>query len=631
MERNSEFKWETQSEFGVSIGVYACWETSLSLFCTLSFYDGIGGGWRGPTPPSSMNLLSWNCQGLGNPWTVKALRGLIRSEDPKIVFLSETRSSLVAMEKIRNKLGFRQSIVEVDIRALYFSPHHIDVKVQVLGVHGKWWLTGFYGHPVTSERYKSWELLGKLGLASSLPWVCLGDFNEILVAHEKLCGAVRNERQMQNFRQAIDSCGLKDLGYTGLKFTWWRNGPEDIRMHLDRGLVWVCTVGLIGSDYSVGGVIGSSILCPNGGRSQEANSALGRSQGANSALGRSQGAKVGDSNSKFFHQKASSRHRKSALSGLYDSEGCNTFEPLGALVADRVTPEMNKILLSEFTTNEVKHALFQMHPSKAPGLDGMSPFFFQKYWDVVGGEVTSAVLDFLWTGRLLPKLNFTHVSLIPKVKDPTNMTQLRLINLCNVIYKISAKVLASRLKLILNDVIGVHQSAFVPGRMISDNLIVAFEVLHHMHNRTSGKLGFQALKLDMSKAYDKVEWGFLETIMNSMGFAPRWVQLVMTYVTTVTYSFLVNGSPVGFISPQRGLCQGDPLSSYLFLLCVEVFSGLIMQVEQQGFLHGIAISRGAPSISHLLFADDSFLFIRAMPEVCQHLSYIFQSYERASG
>ncbi|KAH0991987.1 hypothetical protein GBA52_003470 [Prunus armeniaca] len=114
----------------------------MSLFCTLSFYDGIGEGWRGPTPSGAMNLLSWNYQGLENPWTVDC----------------------------------------------------------------------------------------------SLPWVCLGDFNEILAAHEKLGGAVRNERQMKTFRQAIDSCGLKDLGYTGPKFTWWRNGPDDIRVLLDCGL-----------------------------------------------------------------------------------------------------------------------------------------------------------------------------------------------------------------------------------------------------------------------------------------------------------------------------------------------------------------------------------------------------------
>ncbi|CAL2232092.1 unnamed protein product [Prunus armeniaca] len=135
----------------------------------------------------------------------------------------------------------------------------------------------------------------------------------------------------------------------------------------------------------------------------------------------------------------------------------------------------------------------------------------------------------------------------------------------------------------------------------------------------------------MSKAYDRVEWSFLEALMKGMGFAPRWVQLIMECVTTVSYSFMLNGNPVGYVIPQRGLRQGDPLSPYLFLLCAEAFSSLILQAERCGFLHGVKLCRGAPSVSHLFFADDSFLFLRANRQDCQHLSNIFHKYEMVSG
>lgn len=232
---------------------------------------------------------------------------------------------------------------------------------------------------------------------------------------------------------------------------------------------------------------------------------------------------------------------------------------------------MNDTLLGEFTAYEIKYALFQ------------------EVLGCSGSDVVVAVLDFLQSGCLQPKLNFMHVALIPKVKDHKDMTQLRPISLYNVIYKISAKVLANHLMLIMKAVIDYHQSAFVPQG----------KVLHHMHNHTQGKVDFQALKLDISKAYDRVEWGFLETVMRCMEFAPRCIQLIMEYVTTIKYSFLLNGNFVGSVSPQRGLHQGDSLSSYPFLLCAEVFSRLIMRVERQRLLHGVSICSGALLVSHL--------------------------------
>ena len=118
-----------------------------------------------------------------------------------------------------------------------------------------------------------------------------------------------------------------------------------------------------------------------------------------------------------------------------------------------------------------------------------------------------------------------------------------------------------------------------------------------------------ALKLDMSKAYDRVEWCFLEELMRKMGFHERWINLTMVCVKTVTYSILVNGEPRGLIHPSRGIRQGDPLSPFLFLLCTEGLNGLIKQAEVNGDIHGFSLYRRGPKLTHLLFADDSLFFL----------------------
>ena len=146
------------------------------------------------------------------------------------------------------------------------------------------------------------------------------------------------------------------------------------------------------------------------------------------------------------------------------------------------------------------------------------------------------------------------------------------------------------------------------GRLISDNVVVAFETMHTIGKRKKGKEGLMAIKLDMSKAYDRVEWGYLEAIMRKMGFSERWISLVMMCVTTVSYEILINGEPRGKITPSRGLRQGDPISLYLFLLCVEGLSALIRKKEAMGLLRGVGVSKQAPMVSHLFFADDSIIF-----------------------
>jgi hypothetical protein len=137
---------------------------------------------------------------------------------------------------------------------------------------------------------------------------------------------------------------------------------------------------------------------------------------------------------------------------------------------------------------------------------------------------------------------------------------------------------------------------------------VAFELMHGLSTKQKGKLSYMALKLDMSKAYDRVEWVFLERVMARVGFESHWIRLMMTCVRTTSYSVLLNGEPTGYIRSTRGIRQGDPLSPYLFLLCAEGLSALLRKAERDTLIHGVFICQSGLRISHLLFADDSLLF-----------------------
>ena len=140
----------------------------------------------------------------------------------------------------------------------------------------------------------------------------------------------------------------------------------------------------------------------------------------------------------------------------------------------------NSQLLQTNNAEEIKKAIFQMHPSKSPGPDGMIPFFFHKYCHIIGDDVISAVLSFLKSGHLLRKLNYTHIVLIPKIPSPQRISDFRPISLCNVIYKIISKVLANRLQRVLPQIISDAQSAFIPRRLITDNVAVAYELMHNL-------------------------------------------------------------------------------------------------------------------------------------------------------
>ena len=211
------------------------------------------------------------------------------------------------------------------------------------------------------------------------------------------------------------------------------------------------------------------------------------------------------------------------------------------------------------------------------------------------------------------------------------MKELRLISLCNVLYKLVDKVLANRMKDVLCRPISPSQVAFVPRRSITDNILLASEVLHCLKRRMRGRIGYVALKLDISKAYDRVDWGFLQFMLRKMGFADQWISWLMLCISTVEYFVLFNGTVVGWVVPGRRLRQGCPLSPYLFIVCAEGLSSMIRDSEARDALHGCLVCRNAPSISHLFFADDSYLFFKSFLAEAEVVHDILSRFEQVSG
>lgn len=210
-----------------------------------------------------------------------------------------------------------------------------------------------------------------------------------------------------------------------------------------------------------------------------------------------------------------------------------------------VTAEMNERLMMPFTAEEVLYAIKQMHPTKALRPKGRTPLFFQKFWYFISCDALDVVLGILNFGNYPTLLNHTNIILIPKIKQPK--TPKDSISLCNVIFRIITKTIANRLKSTLPHVISISQ-----------NVMKAFEIFHSMKKRKKGNKGFMALKFNMNKAYDRVEWKFLQAVMHKLRFHENWIGLIIRYVTIVSYSVLINGNNASPFNPERGLQQGIP-------------------------------------------------------------------------
>jgi hypothetical protein len=216
--------------------------------------------------------------------------------------------------------------------------------------------------------------------------------------------------------------------------------------------------------------------------------------------------------------------------------------------------------------------------------------------------VIQAVQHFFDTGVMPEGVNDTVIVLIPKNNDPEALKGFRPISLCNVIFKEVSKCLVNRLKPLLQDIISPTQSAFIPGRLITDNALMVFECIHSIQTGSVSRRNLCAYKLDMAKAYDRVDWRFLEGVLAKLGFHSNWIRWVMECVTTIRYTIRFNGQMLESFIPTRGIRQGGTLSPYLFLFVADGLSCLIRKEIKNNSLRELHICQSAPGISHMLFA-----------------------------
>ncbi|CAL9013233.1 unnamed protein product [Prunus brigantina] len=210
------------------------------------------------------------------------------------------------------------------------------------------------------------------------------------------------------------------------------------------------------------------------------------------------------------------------------------------------------------------------------------------------------------------------------------MSRFRPIGLCNTLYKVVSKILVNKLVPIMPKIISPNQVSFVPGSQIVDNVIIAQELLHKFRN-SKGKKGFIAWKIDLSKAYDRLQWHFIKDVLWEAGLRGRVLELLMQCITTVKYQAILNGEVTESFQPACGIRQGDPLSPYIFVLCMEKLSHIINGAVLGKIWKPIKVVRGGPAISHLFFADDLILFAEAHTQQATIMHHCLETFCGLSG
>jgi hypothetical protein len=279
--------------------------------------------------------------------------------------------------------------------------------------------------------------------------------------------------------------------------------------------------------------------------------------------------------------------------------------------------------------DEIKTAVFALNKDSAPGPDGFSAFFFQHYWEIVKVDVMNAVLEFFTTSWILPGYNSNIIALIPKTPDASSIDQYRPIAMANFKFKIITKIIADRLAPVLPNLVSDEQNGFIHDRDIKDCLCTASEVANLIHNKAHG--GNVALKIDITKAFDTLDWSFLLKVLKSFGFNDIFCNWIQVILQSAFLSVSINGKSHGYFQCNRGVRQGDPLSPLLFCLAEDVLSRSISKLVAEGNLNLIKGTRNVNVPSHCFYVDDLMVYCKGNLPGLFALKDLFTDYALESG
>ncbi|CAA7016344.1 unnamed protein product [Microthlaspi erraticum] len=367
--------------------------------------------------------------------------------------------------------------------------------------------------------------------------------------------------------------------------------------------------------------------------------------------------KEGDANTGFFHKSVKSNLSTNVIHFLSDplrnrisetnamkATVLNYYKNLLGSSNDEVSPlsvnelqskllyrcpsSLAEIIVKIPTDEEIRDTIFSLPKNKAPGPDGFTVEFFTMSWDLVGQDLTEAVKSFFINGSLRRQVNSTVISLIPKTPGASVLTDFRPISLCNTVYKVISKNLAARLKLVTVSAVQRNQVGFVNGRLLCENVLLASELVNDFHK--PGQISRGCQQIDITKAYDNGNWVFVPNILEALHLPQTFINWIKLCITSPHYSVAFNGELVGFFAGKKGLRQGDPISSSLFVLAMDVLSKSLDE--------GTLLNRfrphplcSNPLITHLSFADDLLVFFDGRAESLQGIFDILKDFQKISG